>query len=415
MMSHPLTSPFTTPSEAAIAAHPTLARKVKINLQRNQKQDRTATLNQAAQDFCYADCRDRAWQGEEFSLLYGTPLWEQASASQRLVLNHLYWVAYYSQIISAEIATIFFNQTSAAGLYALSGFGTICEMLDLESAQERAHIATFQSIATQIEAELFGERLFTYPMRGPFLETMIFAQSNRVKQWWKRLQLHSFGLLSAGNAFLACQYFTVRGLRTLNGKLIQHQLSHYCQTQPEPAPIPSQVSAYHFLDESFHFNSSTILSQEVIQCLPKPTKFEQLIANLGIRGCQQDHRHFSVVIDGIFWYDPALYDVIYRLLRSRIFEFDRRGAIEMLWQCFGQETDGLHRSFQTHQNARAAYQSYLTELDYVWLSNREMRLMGKAAIANYLKHQRQALSHFRPSDRVPFPPSPSEVNLCHLS
>ena len=389
----------------AIADHPTLSRKVKINLQRNQQQDHTAKLKQAAEDFCYADCRDRLWQREEFSLLYGTPLWQQASASQRLVLNHLYWVAYYSQIISAEIATIFFNQTSAVGLYAVPGFGTICEMLDLESAQERTHIATFQSIATQIEAELFGERLFTYPLRGPFLETIIFAKTNRIKQWWKALQLHGFGLLSAGNAFLACQYFTVRGLRTLNGKLIQHQLSHYCQTQPEAAPIPSQVSTYHFFDESFHFNSSTILSQEVIQCLPKPTKFEQLIANLGIRGCQQDHRHFSVAINGIFWYDPALYEVIYRLLRSRLFAFDHQGAIEMLWQCFGQETEGLNRSFQTHQNARIAYQSYLNGLDYVWPSNREMRLMGQAAIADYLQRQRQAISHFRPSDRVSFSPS----------
>lgn len=405
-MPAPPPSPFTTPSDEAIAAHPTLGRKVQINLQRNQAQDQTAKLNQAAQDFCYADCRDIFWQDQEFSLLYGTPLWEQSSPSQRLILNHLYWVAYYSQIISAEIATIFFNQTSAAGLYALSGFGQICEMLDLESAQERTHIATFQQIATQIEAALFGQRLFTYPMRGPFLETMIFAQSNWFKQAWKRLQLQSFGLLSADNAFLACQYFTVRGLRTLNGKLIQHQLSHFCQTQPTLAPIPSQVSAYHFFDESFHFNSSTMIGQEVIQCLPKPTKFEQWVANLGIRGCQQDHRHFSVVINGIFWYDPALYQVIYRLLRSPIFALEHHGAMQMLGQCFGQETDGLHRSFQTHQQAKVAYQRYLTGLDYVWPSNREMRIMEQAAIADYLQCQRQALSRFRPQSM--------EVNQCPL-
>ncbi len=36
-----------------------------------------------------------------FSLLYGTPLWEQADSGQRVKLNQLYWVAYYSQIISA--------------------------------------------------------------------------------------------------------------------------------------------------------------------------------------------------------------------------------------------------------------------------------------------------------------------------
>ena len=51
-----------------------------------------------------------------FSLLYATPLWERPPSRQRIVLNHLYWVAYYAQIISAEIATILLNQTSAAGL-----------------------------------------------------------------------------------------------------------------------------------------------------------------------------------------------------------------------------------------------------------------------------------------------------------
>ncbi|MFH7029315.1 MAG: hypothetical protein ACHBN1_28960 [Heteroscytonema crispum UTEX LB 1556] len=43
-------------------------------------------------------------------------------------------MAYYSQIISAEIATIFFNQISAAGLYAPEDFRLVCDTLDLEFA-----------------------------------------------------------------------------------------------------------------------------------------------------------------------------------------------------------------------------------------------------------------------------------------
>ncbi|MEO0351264.1 MAG: P-aminobenzoate N-oxygenase AurF [Cyanobacteria bacterium P01_A01_bin.15] len=373
-----------------------LQRRLEINYHRNRKQDHTQLLDNAGQMFDYAECRDSYWQAENFSLLYGTPLWDQASRYQRTVLNQLYWVAYYSQIISAEIATIFFNQTSAAALYGHEGFRTICDMLDLESSQERAHISAFRTVAEQTEQALLGKRLFSYPMRGPFSETMIFADTHRLKRWWKRLQLQAFGLMSSSNSFLACQYFTVRGLRTLNGKLVQHQLSRHYQTHDdqENAPIPSKISFYHFMDESFHFNSSTLLSHEVIHCLPKPTQFETQVANLGIRGAQQDHRQFSVAINGIFWHDPALYAKVYELLRSHLFSMDAAAARAMMQACFTQESDGLHRSYQTHQEAMASYQAYLEPLDYVWSSNRTMAIMKQASIAGYLRIQRRALTKF---------------------
>ena len=378
------------------APNTSLQRRLEINYRRNRKQDHTQLLDNAGQMFNYAECRDSYWQAENFSLLYGTPLWDQASSYQRTVLNQLYWVAYYSQIISAEIATIFFNQTSAAALYAHEGFRTICDMLDLESSQERAHISAFRAVAEQTEQALLGQQLFSYPMRGPFTETMIFADTHRLKRWWKRLQLQAFGLMSSSNSFLACQYFTVRGLRTLNGKLVQHQLSRHYQTHDdqENAPIPSKISFYHFMDESFHFNSSTLLSHEVIHCLSKPTQFEAQVANLGIRGAQQDHRQFSVAINGIFWHDPALYAKVYELLRSHLFSMDAAAARAMMQACFTQESDGLYRSYQTHQEAMASYQAYLEPLDYVWSSNRTMAIMKQASIGGYLRIQRRALAKF---------------------
>ena len=371
-----------------------LDRKVQLNYKRNQQQDHTEKLNQAAREFRYEDCCDRYWQPEKFSLFYGTPLWDEATDDQRRSLNHLYWVAYYSQIISAEIATIFFNQTSAAGLYAHEGFRTICDMLDLESSQERSHIHAFQTIARQVEDKLFDAPLFTYPMRGPFTETMLFANTSKLKQWWKRLQLQTFGLISSNNTFLACQYFTVRGLRTLNGKLVQHQLSQFCASDVETAPIPSRISHYHFMDESFHFSSSMLISHDVINHLPAPTAFEQQVANLGIRGCQKDHASFSAVINGIFWHDPGLYETVYRLMRSPLFALSDRDTKEMMRRCFTQESEGLHQSYQTHHEATTAYQAYLELLDYVWPSNRKMTLMKKASMEKYLAIQRRSLPHF---------------------
>ncbi|NEO27484.1 MAG: P-aminobenzoate N-oxygenase AurF [Kamptonema sp. SIO4C4] len=356
-------------------------RKLQLNYRRNQQQDHTQLLDQVASEFDYNSCREQYWNPEEFSLLYGTPVWEQASSSQRVILNQLYWVAYYSQIISAEIATIFFNQTSAAGLYAQEDFRLVCDMLDLESSQERSHIQAFKTVGEQVELALFGKRIFTYPMRSPFTETMLYANTNYLKNWWKKLQLHAFGLLSSDNTFLACQYFTVRGLRTLNGKLVQHKLSRFLDSfaDPETAPIPSKISYYHFMDESFHFNSSTIISHDIINCIPKPTKFEQVVANLGIQGCQRDHANFSVVVNGIFWYDPALYNAVYEVLRSQHFNLDETEAKQLLISCFTQPSEGLTRSYQTHQEARESYQAYLDPLSYVWKSNKNMEIMQKTS------------------------------------
>ncbi|MBD2128506.1 P-aminobenzoate N-oxygenase AurF [Microcoleus sp. ZQ-A2] len=379
-----------------ISENQKIYKKIHLNYTRNKQQDHTALMDEASQAFRYKDCKDEYWNPEEFSLLYGTPLWEQASSSQRIILNQLYWVAYYSQIVSAEIATIFFNQTSAAGLYAQEDFRLVCDMLDLESIQERAHIHAFRTISSQVETALFGRHIFTYAMRGPFTETMIYADTNALKTWWKKLQLHCFGLLSSDNAFLACQYFTVRGIRTLNGKLVQHKLSNYYQKHPNPenAPIPAKISYYHFMDESFHFNSSTLLSHEVVKCLKPPTAFEQFVGNLGLRGCQRDHYHFSTAINGIFWYDPALYSAIYQVLRSPIFNMDDREAKEMMQLCFTQESEGLQRSCQTHQEAIASYKVYLEKVDYAWKSNREMSLMISNSIPKYLATQKKALAMF---------------------
>jgi hypothetical protein len=201
-------------SKSLLDDHSTV-RKLEFNLRRNAEQDHTALIDDAARRFRYEDCRHEYWNPENFSLLWGTSVWDQASAAQRIVLNQLYWVAYYAQIVSAEIATIFLNQVSAAGLYTLEDFRLVCDNLDLETKQERAHINAFKTVGETVEHTLFGERLFTYPMRSLYDHTMVFADSHAAKDFWRRLQIQAFTLLSSSNAFLGSQYLLVRGLRTL--------------------------------------------------------------------------------------------------------------------------------------------------------------------------------------------------------
>jgi hypothetical protein len=141
-------------------------RKLSMNLRRNIEQDHTAQIDACAAGFRYEDCRDTYWNPEPFSLLWGTEVWQQASAAQRVILNQLYWVAYYAQIVSAEIATILLNQIAAAGMFSLEDFRLVCDNLDVESKQERAHINAFKKVGEEVEHQIFGERLFTYPMRS---------------------------------------------------------------------------------------------------------------------------------------------------------------------------------------------------------------------------------------------------------
>lgn len=375
---------------------PRTHQKLMLNHRKNREQDHTQLMDEAVAGFRYDDCKAEYWQAENYSLLYGTPLWAGASSSQRLLLNHLYWVGYYAQIVSAEIATILLNQTSAAGLNTLEDFRLVCDTLDLETSQERAHIHAFKTVGEAVEAQLFGERLFTYPMRSMFTETMLFAQTHRIRTFWRTLQLRAFSLLSAGNAFIGCQYFTVRGLRTLNGKMIQQALAQHYVRHPHPgsAPIPSKVSYYHFMDESFHFNSSCILSRDVLRSLPPPTPFEKWVANRALVGCQRDHANFSVAIRGIFWYDPSLFPVIYRLLRSPAFGMDDAEAQEMLRRCFTEESDGLAESHRTHEMAVESYRAYVEPIAYVSSENRTMRYMAESTLDRYLRINRAAFRRF---------------------
>jgi len=399
-------------SDEPLSRDPTTAAKLALNLKRNRAQDKTELMDEAAKRFDYELCKDQLWNPEEFSLLWGTPLWDEASAHERVLLNQLYWVAYYSQIISAEIATIFFNQTAAAGMYGVDGLRIVGDTLDLESNQERAHINVFKTVCESTEQALFGERVFSYPMRSPYAETMTYGNSNWLKRAWKGLQLRFFGMLSAGNPFIAAQYFTVRGIRTLNGKIIQHQLSSHYESHPqqEQAPIPAKISYDHFCDESYHFNSSTIISQDLVRSLPPPSALERTVANLAVRGCQRDHFHFSATLNGIFWHDPATFPVLYKVLTSRIFGMDDRAARDMIRRCFSEENEGISAAYRTHRTALDSYRSYVADMKFISPANKAMTIMERSSIQSYLSDTRAALRRFERRPRCKASPEPAPIS-----
>ncbi len=341
------------------------------------------------------------WNPEKFSLLYKTWIWDHSTPEQKIKLNQLYWIAYYSQIISAEIATIFYNQTSAAALYGIEDFRVVCDTLDLESAQERAHIDAFKKVSEKFEEENFGQRIFTYPMRTPFEKTMLYSDLNEFKQWLRKWQLRTFTMLSSNSAFIGCQYFTVRGLRTLNGKIVQHQLSRYYSehADKENAPIPSKISYYHFIDESFHFNTSTVISHDVINSLKAPTAYESMIGNMTLWGCQKDHYNFSTAINGIFWYDPALYQSTYKIFRSKIFNMNHEEAMEAIRKCYCEENDGMQASYKTHRESVDSYKAYLHDFQYLSAKNKNLSFMAQNSMEKHLATNRSAFQSFKRKDQ----------------
>lgn len=373
-------------------------RQLDFNRKRALAEDHTDRIDGLAVAFDYEACRHVYWNPTPFSLLWGTALWKQASEDQRRALNHLYWVAYYSQIISAEIATIYFNQVAAAGLYGVEDFRQVCDTLDLESRQERAHVAAFKSIGEAVEHSLFGHRLFTYEMRGPLGETMIFSDSTPVKSAWRSLQLRAYSTAAPSRPTLAGYYLLIRGLRTLNGKLVQERLAKFLDDFDDPgdAPIPAQVSKAHFIDESFHFNTSRIIAHEVPRLLPPPSASERWAINWAVDGCQQDHVPASTAINGIFWHDPELFPVIYRLFRSPLFGMDEREAGHMMARCFGEESEGLAASVATHATAVANYRAFVEGVEILTPANRQMARMEKTSMESRLRVNRAALRRFKP-------------------
>lgn len=372
-------------------------KRMEMAIKKSRELDQTENMDLSAKLFNLSECKNEMWNPEKFSLMYGTWLWDNSTEDQKIKLNQLYWIAYYAQITSAEIATIFFNQTAAAAMYGLEDFRIVCDTLDLESAQERAHINAFKVISEKYEEEVFGERIFTYPMRTPFVKTMLYSDLSKLQQWIRSWQLRTYSVLSSNSAFIGCQYFTVRGLRTLNGKMVQHQLSRYFteHQDQENAPIPSKVSYYHFMDESFHFNTSCVISHDVINSLPEANKFEKMVANMSLEGCQKDHYNFSTAINGIFWYDPALYPLIYKVLRSKVFNMSHDEALVAMEKSFCHESEGMLQSHKTHLESIDSYKHYLADFKYINKTNKDMLIMSQNKMEKHLKTNIDAFKKFR--------------------
>ncbi len=114
--------------------------------QSNIDSDYSEKIADLGKNFDYSSNSDRYWREPELSILYSTPLYEEVSSSQKLALNHLYWVGQYNHTANSEANTMLYNQITKGVFAHFDDYKTLCQELDFETFQESYHIKTFQKI-----------------------------------------------------------------------------------------------------------------------------------------------------------------------------------------------------------------------------------------------------------------------------
>lgn len=102
---------------------------IEKTYQSNVDSDYTEKIADVGKNFDYSSNGDRYWGNSELSTPYGTPLYEQASESQKLALNHLYWIGQYNHTANSEANTILYNQITDREMKIMAAGGSIARAL----------------------------------------------------------------------------------------------------------------------------------------------------------------------------------------------------------------------------------------------------------------------------------------------
>lgn len=406
----------------------------------NTNSDYTEKIEELDKNFNYKINSNHYWGPPEFSTLYGTPLYEEASPSQKLALNHLYWVGQYNHTAASEANTMLYNQVTSGVFSNVSGYETLCKELDFETSQERHHIHAFQKIGYRTKIALLGKEALGNPLQKkseqsshkgwasllaplPLLRRFTSDQTSSAWVEWqdnalrlinnmmlKSADSYSLYLKDKGNKaiptatgglagitappsifkfltlswgsspFLASQYYSARMIANMSLKTYEYSYyKHFndLEAKGEFIPTPTAVSHYHLLDESFHTTMSQIIAQDVYKDFPKPTAYEKFLANaIVLMGQRGILGGLSGGIPATFRSDAPFMLPIYRLLQSPLFSMSAPEALHWMEKCLCQEHDGFHSNLKHHQRLLSDFRRFFGKLDYLLPFNREMRIMA---------------------------------------
>jgi hypothetical protein len=428
----------------------------EVNYKNNLDSDYTERIEALDKEFDYQEQRHLYWGEPELSLLYGTPLYHQASADQKLALNHLYWVTQYNQTAATEANAILYNQVTAGVFAKVGGYGDLCQELALETAQERHHIHAFHNIGYRTKRSLLGKEGFQQslkagmrpqPKSGTSLldfswtsspmaalpecalrhltnKVLLRAQSQYYSSYLQELddrgeqipaqttglmgqlaprQLLQFFTLNCGSSpFLSCVFFVTRFMANMLIKNYEYRYSkHYRELERRGAdiPIPIAVSHLHLLDESFHTTTSQLIAQELYKDFPNPSAYERFMANAIVRRAQQVVMPgLSVGIPATFRSDADFMPTFYQLLQSSLFGFSAPESLHWLEKCFCHEHEGWQVTQRYHQNLLGELRRLFAPIDYLSPVNREMQIMAAGGgIDRSVQNNRRSFQQFAQS------------------
>jgi hypothetical protein len=422
--------------------------------QNNLDSDYTEKIETLGKTFDYSSNSAHFWGDPELSMFYGTPLHEVCSDSQKLALNHLYWVGQYHHTAEAESNTMLFNQVTAGVFSTVSGYETLCQELDFETSQERYHIGTFQKIGYRTKLALLGKESLSTPLgqklgkqvNGKYrqlgtsakpsfsmesLQESTLRSITKLMHWGKQnhysqyLQakanepiptatgglagvtappsMFKFLTLNWGTSpFMAAQYYSARMIANMSLKTYEH--SYYksfkdLEKTGEFVPAPIAVSYYHLLDEAFHTTMSQTIAQDVYRDFAKPTAYEKLLSNVIIYRLQIGLLGgLSGAMPAVFRDDACFMVPFYRLLTSPLFGMSSQDALYWMEKSLCHEHDGFHVNLKYHQTLLSDLRRFFDQLEYLWPINREMRLMaGGQSVERAIQRNISAFKQFSQS------------------
>lgn len=436
-----LTTQNLSQSSTSLELKPKKHLKVIEKIYRNNTDsDYTEKMWDLAKNFDYASNSNYYWTTPELSLLYGTPLYEVASPSQKLALNHLFWTANYHYIAVSEASTRMYNMVTAGVFENLGGHEELCRELELETDQETYHIKSFQKISYNTKIALLGRinsgnpmsdksqpglwrQLTPRPLQQLFLSSnyktkfsgyqdyvlssiakkMLGDKKQYYSQYLRKLEQNNQPLAAASEGilgqiasrdwlrfftlnwgispFMACQYYSIR--YTANAYLKSWEYVYYkyfqkLKRENEFIPTPTAISYYHLLDESFHTTISQTIAKDMYKDLPKPTAYEKYLSGQMISTMQKNMLGgISGVLPGRCVADSPLFMLfIYKLLKSPLFQMSDRDTLYWMEKCFCEEHDGFHAGLKYRNKFLEAQRKFFGCLDYQWAANREMSLMA---------------------------------------
>lgn len=411
----------------------------------NVDSDYTEKIKELDKSFVYKEHSDYYWSEPELSILYGSPLYEQASSSQKIALNHLYWATQYNQTAATEANAVLYNQITAGVFATMSEYNTLCQELDLETIQERSHIHAFHAIGYKTKRALLGKMAFNVSAKKTskyniFSKTTLrnrklFNQNQQSFSWEKSQEhfLHfitskillrnqgqyysqylkelnnkgeslpaqttgllgqlvsrpqsKFLTLNCGSSpFLATVFYVTRFLANMLLKNYEYRYSKYyrnLEKKDKFIPAPTAISHYHLLDEGFHTTTSGLISQELYKDFAKPIAYEKFVANLIVYRAQSLLLSgLSGSLPGIFKSDELFMPSLYRLLQANPFNMSDQESLHWIEKCLCHEHQGFYVNLKYHQSLLSDIRRAFSPINYLWASNREMSLMASGNSVN---------------------------------